>query len=234
MSNKTSVLAQQKSKIKTDYTALNVCIVGAPKCGKSTFASQLGEGVYFAATEPGHHFLEVFKSDINCWKDFEVLVNALTTEKHDFKHLVIDVVDKLHGYAQDEICSRNKVKEIADIPFGGGYTASKRLLMNDLERINRAGIGLTFITHPKDKEVKKDNITWTAVGTSLANSIENQILGMCDLILFAYMDKENKRMIRTKPTRYVQCAGDRSNLLPEHMPLDPKLVMEYLNGTKKV
>lgn len=230
MSNKTSVLAQEKSKIKTDYTALNVCIVGAPKIGKTTFASQLGENVYFAATEKGHDFQELYISNIANWKDFEVMCNGLATEKHSFKHLVIDVIDKLHQYSQDEICVRNKVKEIADIPFGGGYTASKRLLMNELDRLNKLGIGITFITHPKDKEVKKDNITWTAVGTSLANSIENQILGMCDLILFAYMDKENKRMIRTKPTKYIQCAGDRSGKLPEIMPLDPKAVMDALNG----
>lgn len=223
-------LAKEKSKIKTDYQSLNVCIVGAPKTGKTTFASQLGDGVYFAATEQGLNFQEVFKTDINCWQDFENLINDLYHEKHGFKHLVIDVVDKLHQFAQDEICKRNKVKEIAEMPFGSGYTASKRLLMNELERVNKVGMGLTFITHDKMKEIKKDAVTYTAVGTSLANSIEEQILGMCDLILFAYVDKDKRHVMRTKPTKFIQCAGDRSSKLPEIMPLDAKLVMKYLKG----
>lgn len=221
-------LATAKSIVKTDYQNLNVTIVGAPKVGKSTFASQLGGGVYVAAFEPGYHFLEVFKSDISKWQDFENLVTSFHTEKHSFKHLVIDTVDIMHGYAEDEICRRNKVDKITDLPYGSGFKATKKLMMNELDRLNKLGMGITFITHTKDKEFTKDNIKWSGIGTSMSASVEEQILGLCDLILFIYIDKDGSRKIRTKPTKWIQCAGDRSNKLPELMPLDAKLVMETL------
>ena len=231
---KPSILSREKSKIKTTYSGLNIAIVGPPKIGKTTFASKLGDQVYFAATEKGHDFVEIFKSEIGTWKDFEDLVNALTNEAHEYKHLVIDIFDRIHELAQREICARNKVKEIGDMPFGAGYSASKRLLIGELERINKIGIGITFITHAMEKEIKKDSITWTAVTTSMSKSIEEKILGMCDIILFCYMDKNGNRMARTKPTKYIQCAGDRSGKLPETMLLDPKLVMALLYKQKEL
>lgn len=221
-------LATAKSTIKKDYSNLNVCIVGAPKTGKSTFASQLGDNVYIAAFEPGYHFLEVFKSDIGKWQDFENMVTALHTEKHTYKHLVIDTIDIMYGYAEDEICKRNKVDKITDLPYGSGFKATKKLIMNELDRVNKLGMGITFISHVKEKEYIKDNIKWTGIGTSMSASVEEQILGLCDLILFCYIDKDGTRKIRTKPTKFVQCAGDRSNKLPELMPMNPKAVMESL------
>lgn len=223
-------LATNKTSIVKDYMSLNITIVGAPKVGKSTLAANIGEpgSVYFAGTEQGHNFLEVFKSDINSWADFELLVKDLTTTKHGFKHLVIDVIDKLYEYACDEICARNKVKQLSDIGFGGGYTAVKKMMLGSFETINKSGIGLTMITHEKTKELKKDSISWTAAGTSLPNAIENSILGMCDLILFAHISKEGKNSLRTKATKFIYAAGDRSGKLPEVMPMDGKLLIETL------
>lgn len=221
-------IATVKSSVTNDYKALNVCIVGNAKVGKSTFASQLGDNVYFAATEAGHKFLSVYKSDIYKWDDFANLVTELTTTKHEFKTLVIDVVDYLVEMAEAEICIRNKVKAISDVPMGGGYSATRKLLMYEFTKLNAYGIGITFITHAKEKEYKSDSISWTAMGTSLSDTTEKKLLGFCDVILYAYVDKDKKHKVRTKPTKNIMCAGDRSGKLAEIMDLDAKQIMEAL------
>jgi hypothetical protein len=222
-------LATEDSVIETNYTALNICIVGAPKIGKSTFASQIGEdgSVYFAATEKGLSFLKVRKTDVVSWKVFAEMSQALQAQKK-YKHLVIDVIDNLYEMASEYVCDLNKVKSISDLPFGSGWTLVKKIMISEFQKLNNAGIGITFITHTKDKEIKKDSIVWTATCTSMPNSIEEKILGMCDLILFCYMNKNSHRMMRTKPSKWIHAAGDRSGKLPEEMPMDAKQLLKEL------
>ena len=226
------MLPTTKTKPKTDFLTTRTCIVGNPKVGKSTFASELGEGVIFAATEQGLDFLSVYKSDINSYADFTKFVQAITTTKHEFHTVVIDVMDKLIEMAEAQICAINKVQFIKDIPYGAGYTATKRLILADLEKISNAGLGLTLLTHAKEKEYKQESISYTAMATSLPKSYEEPILGLCDLILYCYIDASGKRMLRTKPNKYVLCAGDRSTKLPEKMEMNAKLVIETLKQTK--
>lgn len=222
------MLPTTKTALKTDFLKARVCIVGSPKTGKSTFASQLGENVLFLATESGLDFLSVYKTDINQWTDFENAVKELKLGKHKFTTVVIDVMDNLIEMCEAEICKRNKVEYLKDIAFGAGWTASKRMLKHYMEEITDMGLGLTTITHTKNKEVKQEVISWTALGTSMSASYEEMILGMTDLILHVYINQAGQRMIRTKPTKFIQCAGDRSGKLPETMPLDAKLVIETL------
>lgn len=222
------MLPKQKTQPKNDFLKTITCIVGNPKVGKSTFASQLGDGVIFAATEQGLDFLSVYKYDIKKYTDFQEMVKLLTTEKHEFHTVVIDVVDKLIERAEEHICNINKVQFIKDMAYGAGYTAVKRLIMADLEKIVKHGLGLTLITHAKEKEFKQESISYTAMGTSLSKSYEEQILGLCDMILYCYIDTSGKRMIRTKPNKYVLCAGDRSTKLPEKMEMNAQLVIETL------
>lgn len=221
-------LATAKSTTNKNYQQLNVLITGSPGIGKSTFASNLGDDVYVFDFEYGYDHLSVFKSDITSWQDFENNVTLLHTQKHNFKHLVIDVVDTLHQFAEAEICKRNKVEAINLLPFGSGYKATKTLMMNEFRRINNLGIGITFVTHEKTKQDTEANITYNVKWTSLSDSVEDMIFGMCDVAFYCDVDKDKKRFVRTQPSKYVKCAKDRSNKLPEIMPLDAKLVMETL------
>lgn len=228
------MLPKEKTKTKQTFENINICLVGNPKVGKSTFASKLtnenqGETL-FLATEKGHDFLEIFKVNVNSFKDFEETMMSLGKEAHNFKTVVVDVVDRLYEMIEDEVCKRNGVKKISDIPFGSGYSMVRKAFLHYMELLNRLGISIIFITHAKEKEYKGDNISWTAMGTSLSRSVEESVLGLCDLILYCYIDRNNKRMMRTKPSKFVICAGDRSAKLPETMEMDSLLLIKKLKG----
>jgi hypothetical protein len=229
-------LPTEKTKIKTIFENVNICLVGNPKVGKTTFASYLNSDgdsrVLFLATEKGHDFLEVFKVDIDTFKSFGSVMTSLLNEEHNFKTVVIDVVDRLYEYMEEEICKRNGVKTISDIPYGSGYSAVRKLFLQYFDSLNKKGISVVFITHAKEKEFRGENVSWTAMGTSLGKAIEESLLGMCDLVLYCYIDRSGKRMTRTKPNKFVICAGDRSNRLPEVMEMNPVKLLTYLHSEK--
>jgi hypothetical protein len=224
------MLPTKKTEIKSDATTSTIAIVGNPKVGKTTFASQLDENVIFAATESGHDYLSLYKVDIKTFEDFEKMIASLATDKHQFKSVAIDTIDNLIEMAERQICEKNKVQFIKDIPFGAGYTATKKLVTTSLVKIQSLGLGVIIITHAKEKEYKQENISYTAMGTSISKSYESAILGFCDFILYCYIDNQNKRMVRTKPSKYVLCAGDRSTKLPEKIEMDAKQILQIIKN----
>lgn len=216
------MLNYEKSEIQQGLSGTNICIVGNPKVGKTIFAANVRfdeHQSYFLSTEPGTKFVSIYGHELKSWDDFEKSVDALCNQKKDAPHkytmVVIDVVDNLVAMVEQKVCELNKVQKLADIPFGGGWTQTKKMLMNEMQALNNSGIGIVFITHSKDVELIKDAFKWTAVKTSLGASYEEKILGICDFILYFHIDKNNKRVIRCRPSKYVTCAGDRSGRLPE-------------------
>lgn len=227
-------LNKTKSEIKNSLGGTNVCIVGNPKVGKTKFAANLkfdSFETYYLRTEPGTKFVSVYGDDIRDWPHFMEIVSDLIKQKKSaddiyFSMVAIDTTDNLVTMLEKHICTINKVKAISDIPYGGGYSAIKQSLLNEIQALNNAGLGVVFITHAKDKELTKDAFKWTAVVTSLSTGVEEKVLGICDFILYFHIDKNNKRAIRCKPTKYVTCAGDRSGLLPEIIEV-PEMNLNY-------
>lgn len=221
------MLATSKSKIKQGFKAMITLIVGAPKIGKTTFAAQLGDDVYFLAGEKGYDHQEIMVTDVTTYNILVAAVDALT--KSSYKTVVFDTIDKIVEVIENEVCIRNKVQAMKDIAYGAGQVASRKMLFAEFDKLRNAGIGIVMTTHQKEKEFKTEAISWTAMGTSLGKSYEEAILGYCDLILYSYKNSADVRMIRTQPNKYIQCAGDRTGKLPATMELNAKKVMEILN-----
>lgn len=224
------IAASAKSTPTIDYKKFNVLLYGSPGSGKTSFAAGLdiGGSAYIFDTEGGTKCLSVFSSQIRTYEDFKEGVDwAVKEKKH--QHIVIDVIDDLYKMCETYVCKINKVPTISTLPFGSGYSAINNLIFGEIQRMNDAGIGVTFTSHEGIKEMTSDSHKWTAVSTSLGDKFETKLTGKCDLVLYLYKDKDNKRMIRTAGTKFHKCAKDRTSKLPETMPLDPKLLIAALN-----
>lgn len=221
----------QVTKVTQDFGALNVLIYGCPKVGKSTLAAQIPNAL-FLATEKGHNFLEIHKQDITNWKEVLDIGIALSNQQHKYKTLVIDIVDYFYKICEQYVMQKHDVSHPSDLAFGKGFSLVRDEFTRVVTKLNSLGVGMVFISHAKEKTQKTKTGEWTTMGTSMGASPEGIVSGLCDLILYCYINENGERVIRTKPTRYI-LAGDRSKRLPETMPMDFNLITESLKLNKQ-
>lgn len=224
-------LATEPSKRETNFKAFNICIYGHPGSGKTTFASKLSEAageVYILDAEDGSKHIDgLMKSKIINWEAFRGF--CLSLSKSDkYKHVVIDIADRVIEMLTDYICTKNKVSALIDIPYGGGYVAAYKLFFDQIYMLNNAGIGVTFITHTSVKEVKDERgVTYESTSTSLVGKWEEKIIGICDVSVFTFKGKtKDDYFLRCQGNRSYNCVKDRSGNLPEIMRADVNIFIE--------
>ncbi len=220
-------LPKKPTPRKTDLQDLTVLIHGKKKIGKSTICSQL-PNVIFAATEPGLGQLEVHQVQIHCWQDFIDFCNAVASEDHDFKTVVIDTVNNLYMFACRHICEKYKVDYVGDFKsIGKGHVLANSLFYETLLKLASLPVGLWMIAHSVDVEIETRTEKYRKSVPQLPDKASGQILGMADLILYADIIEEKtadgktvfRRVLHTKPSKYFE-AGDRSSIMPPVIDLD--------------
>lgn len=222
------MLPTEKTQPKSTFASMNSVVWGDPKVGKSTFASQI-PGALFLATEEGQNFLSVFRVPIKSWEDLLATAKELQAGKHEFKTLVIDTVDILYSHCERFVCKRENVDNVADLEFGKGFAMVRAEFMRVLNGLNMLGLGLVFISHAKEKEFKTKTQSYTVKVCTLSDKPATMVTGLCDFVLYAYIDEKGERVMRTKPTKYIIHAGDRSGKLPELLPFQYTTFIKEFN-----
>lgn len=96
-----------------------ILLHGGEKVGKSTFASGAPAPI-FIRTEDGLNGIDANAFPLaQSYNDVREALLALTTQKHEFKTVVIDSADWLERIIHDSICTSEGVKTVAKA--GGGY-----------------------------------------------------------------------------------------------------------------
>lgn len=123
---------------KTKLLPPRILIYGEPKKGKSTFGFQAPNPV-FIQTEDGLEGMPDAKA-FPIAKTYEDVINymaELYNEDHEFNTLVIDSLDWLEVLIHNKICQEKKVKSIADIGYGAGYSAALVYWREYVDMINQ-------------------------------------------------------------------------------------------------
>ncbi|TXH09397.1 MAG: hypothetical protein E6R04_08145 [Spirochaetes bacterium] len=223
------LLDNTSSQANTSLAGKTILIYGAPKVGKSTTSNTL-PGNLFADLEGGLQFLSCNRVSISSWDDLLKLRDELVTVKHNFKNLTIDTVDLFHKYCERYIVKKAGAKDINDgeLAYGKGGNRVKDEIINFLISLKQKGISVTLISHGKEREMSTKTAKWSYMGTTLGPSVETAMTALCDYIFYCYINEDGKRVMRTKPSKYV-LAGDRSAKLPEIMEMDLNLIEKHLN-----
>lgn len=135
-----------------------VVIHGGPKLGKSTFGS-CAPNPFFIITEDGQEHIDAQGTDLlTDWTQIKDVLQALYTEQHDYKTIVLDSMDwaeKLlhkHVVAQEK---NSKVTSIEHIGYGKGYKYAcehAREMLDALNALrNDKNMGIIVVCHSEAK-----------------------------------------------------------------------------------
>jgi hypothetical protein len=232
----TIVLPTEPSKPVTELGKQTILLYGAPKLGKSSFASK-APGALFFECEPGLNHLEVFKVPTYSWEAFLEACKLIAKGDHNFKTIVIDTVDNAFKMCSDYVCAKHGIEYEGDMGHGKGWALVKNEWHRVLTRLASLPYGLILISHAIDKTIETRTGEYTKTTPSLPDRARNVVLGLVDIILFgdsvAKKDTAGnvtiERVVRTKPHPTYE-AGDRTGRLPELLPLDYEQFVKAFNS----
>lgn len=227
------MLPTQPSTPKTKLEDYTILLYGSPKIGKSTFASQFPKPL-FLSTEPGLNALSVYEKPIHDWTSFLSVCAVIAEGKHDFKTIVIDTVDNLYKSCADYVLQKADVTHESDLDYGKGYALVRTEFSRAIRKLTMLPYGVIFISHTAREEIKTRTTVYHRNIPTLPKNIREALLAWVDIILFADITPEGKRVLRTKTDeRYL--SGDRTisifgKPLPDELSLEfSKFSEEFYN-----
>lgn len=204
-------LPTEKSGLTLRPETANVLLYGPPKVGKSTIAAEIDpEHTLFLACEPGLGALDVFSVDITSWERFREVGAALSQDHKHYKMVVVDTVDELYRMCADYKCSELGISHPADADYGKGWAAVGDEFRLRVGKLANLGLGVWFISHAKDREVKKRVGTKTVTSATVSGQGREFLTGFCDFILLATWEgdeEDDKRVLRTQGAEEHEAGG---------------------------
>lgn len=214
-------------KVSRDLSGYITYIYGAPKTGKTTLATQMGNSLLLAF-EPGYHALPgVMAQDITSWAEMKQVYRELKKPevREAFKAIIIDTIDIAADRCKKYICNQNGIEDLGDLGYGKGWTKFKEEFNEVFRGLTQLGYAVFFIGHDKPETVDNPDGTKTIkIRPSLSNSTKTVIAGMADIYGYAHQKNANEMSVLTlrDPSGMMEC-GCRFKYMPN------EIVMSYQN-----
>lgn len=120
-----NLLNIQPHKVSKDLSGYITYIYGAPKCGKTTLATQI-PGSLLIAFEPGYNALPgVMAQDVTTWGQMKEVLRELKKPevKETFKNIIIDTIDIASDKCKKYICNQNGIEDLGELGYGKIFAA---------------------------------------------------------------------------------------------------------------
>ena len=217
-------------QVSRDLRGYSVFLYGAPKTGKTTIACQF-PGALLLAFEKGYSTIGgVLAQPINSWSEFKKLFVEFKDPavKERYQTIVIDTADIAYSYCEKYICTResdakHSYQNVADIPYGKGYSMAMDEFDECIRKILQLGYGLVIISHDQDKTMKNENgEEYNLIIPTLDKRARLVCERTCDIIGYCreVEDQEGHKTVRMfmrETSRYV--AGSRFKYTPDSIEL---------------
>ncbi|MEA3211702.1 MAG: hypothetical protein QOE70_4759 [Chthoniobacter sp.] len=164
-------------------------IFGPEGIGKSTLAAQFPAPV-FIDTEGGTHHLDVDRLPApKSWADVTAAVQALASEAHEFKSLVIDTADWLEKLLVDHVCKQANKTSIEDFGYGKGYVVLAEefaKFLASLEPLLRRGMHVLLLAHTRIVKFEQPDAAgaYDRYELKLSKQVGPLVKEWCDVLLF--------------------------------------------------
>lgn len=230
---------------------VKVCVYGVEGIGKTTFASQFPEPLFFDL-DKGSAQLNVSRvTDITSWPLLLSGIKEIYDNPTICKTLVIDTADAAERMCIDYICGKFNKKGIEDFGYGAGYTYLTEEFARFLVQLDACigqGINVVVLAHAILKTVTLPDEMGTydhwelKLSSKTTNKVAPLVKEWADLLLFANYKTiliedgtrkkaaGGKRIMYTTHTTFADAKNRFS--LAEELPFDYNEIVRLIpNGT---
>lgn len=207
-----NLLGIQPHKVSRDLSGYITFIYGAPKTGKTTFATQM-PGHLLLAFEKGYNALPgVIPQDVNSWGDMKQILRELKKPevKEHYKSIIIDTVDIAAELCQKYICQQLGIENVGDGGFtNNGWAKYKKEFEDTFRTLTMLGYAVVFISHAKESTNDKTKVT--TIKPSTQSSALAIIENMADIYGYAHPikneDKTTRVVLTLRSSDDIACGG---------------------------
>lgn len=207
------LLPENKPKEK-DITPKVFFIWGQSMSGKTYLARRFPSPLIIN-TDGNAKKVDTPSIEVQDFETFTKVLEEIEAGKHDFKTIIIDLVDDIKTMLQNYICKKYNVDDEGEVPYGKGYREVKMVWQKTMVRLNQLPYNVIFISHVM--EVTENSATIER--PSLEQKFYNMCMGRCDMSIKCRKVGQN----------YIQlCESKRDNY--NEVDVKDKAVLEILKG----
>ena len=227
------LLSLQPHKVSRDLSGYITYIYGAPKCGKTTLASQM-EKPLLLAFEPGYHTIGgIIPQDITSWAEMKQVYRQLKDPRVQemYRSIIIDTIDIAADRCKKYICNQNGIEDLGDLGYGKGWTKFKDEFNEVFRGLTQLGYSVFFIGHDKTEMIDNPDGTKTMrIRPNMSNSVKTVIAGMADIYGYAHQKHAGEMSVLTlrDSSGVIEC-GCRFKHIPNEITLGYKNLVNAIN-----
>lgn len=216
---------------------IKMVVYGEPGVGKSTFAFGAPKP-FFITTDGNYEYLvDYFGADENSYKQVFSWAQAKKVfEETDFTNydtIVVDLLEDLYIWAEQEFCKENNLKHISDFGYGKGYGMLGDAFFIAISKLLALPKNIILIMHGTATNLKdRRGVDYTVYAPSshLREKVRNQIEGRVRFFLRAFATTEESADGVLTTNRYLSLSPDGTTEFgitrglvgecPRYIPLD--------------
>lgn len=196
-------------KISKNLDGYTIYMYGPGGVGKTTFACEIPNSLLLAF-EHGYSAINVEAPvDINSWTDIKNMMRQLDDPeiKATYKVIIFDTVDKAAALCEKYICSQLGIENIGDGGWAvNGWAKVKREWETTLNSMQMKGYTLFFISHSKEKTIKrKDGTEFNQIVPACPNTYNEIVRNLVDIEAYASIENNTRKLIIREPNDFIEC-----------------------------
>lgn len=132
-------------------------LFGRPGTGKSTFAAK-APNPFFICTDGNFEWLGLPEKNhiqVSTWKQAKDVINNIVLNKPEYKEfdtIVVDLIEDLYVWAEDEFCKREGIIHIGDYKsMGAGYSVVRKEFFAQISKLLSINRNVLLLSHEADK-----------------------------------------------------------------------------------
>lgn len=182
-------------------------LFGQSKVGKTTTLAEL-DNCLILDTEKGTDFVSAMKVQVNGLNELMNVMKAVRDSDHKYEYIALDTLDNVVFWIEHAICAENKVKQIGDIPYGGGYAQVRDRVITLINRLKLLAPQVILIGHRKKTLIGSDSVEVNTSSLDLSGKLKNLVMADSDAIGFVYRDEEGNLKVTFEASSEIE-AGSR-------------------------